>query len=478
MTFGAANQQVRGNNPQYQVRLFWNQNDFASENTSGGANNANYQFFVTTQNVPQNTTLYWEFVGVTGPTDFTSPASSSDFTASSGSFSHTWNIGYSITQNSLIDGDTTSVTFTVIGDQLTEGGEAFQVRIRTDNANGPIVATSNIFKIQDFSTTPPPPPPTYSITPAASSVNEGSSLTFNVSTTNVSNGTVLYWSLNNSTDFATSSGSFTINSNAGSFSVTPTADTTTEGGETFIAYVRTNSTSGTIVATSSTVTINDTSVGPPTISTRSDSYAANLRLAIPFSTSTTTDDVAYLVSGSPNTAKLTPFEAAGGSITTSTFKFYNSSYQPATSGIGYTLPVAINTSSTFLIEFWARTTSTDINNWIFSNDYNSAREWTIGLNISGTMPANLTPNNGNGRIGGVPNGTWNHFAFSEGSWWFNGTRRGSCSWGGTGYSTFNVWVGRQKDYTIFNGQINDFRIYIGTNKYGTSNFTVPSSILL
>jgi hypothetical protein len=318
--------------------------------------------------------------------------------------------------------------------------------------------------------------PAYTITPAAGSVNEGNSLTFNVAGTNITNGTY-YWTLSNTTDFAVSSGSFTMSSNLGSFSVTPTADATTEGQEFFTASVRTGSTSGPIVATSGTIGIIDTST-TPTISTRTDGYSAYLRLAVPFSTTTTQDDVAYLVSGSPNTAKLTPIEAGGGTITSSTFKFYNSSYQPATSGIGYTMPTAINTSTSFLIEFWARTTSTNINNWIFSNDYNTAREWTIGLNTGGTMPSNLTPNNGNGRIGGVPSGTWNHYAFSNANWWFNGVRRGSCNWGGAGYTTFNLWLGRQKDYTIFNGQINDFRIYLGTNKYGTSGFTVPASILL
>lgn len=97
------------------------------------------------------------------------------------------------------------------------------------------------------------------ITPAASSVNEGSSLTFNVTTVGATDQT-LYWTVSNAGDFATSSGSFSLTSNAGSFSVTPTADATTEGAETFTASVRTESTSGTIIATSSAVTINDTSV--------------------------------------------------------------------------------------------------------------------------------------------------------------------------------------------------------------------------
>jgi hypothetical protein len=97
------------------------------------------------------------------------------------------------------------------------------------------------------------------VTPAATSVNEGTSLTFNVSTVNTADQT-LYYTATNAGDFATSSGSFSLANNAGSFSLTPTADTTTEGAETFTASVRTGSTSGDIVATSSAVTINDTSL--------------------------------------------------------------------------------------------------------------------------------------------------------------------------------------------------------------------------
>jgi hypothetical protein len=116
-----------------------------------------------------------------------------------------------------------------------------------------------------------PPAPTYAVAAAggATSVNEGSTLTFNVTGTNIVDGTY-YFTVTNSGDFATSSGSFTITSNVGSFSVGPLADTTTEGAETFQAQVRTGSTGGTIVATSSSITINDTSTTPsdaPTIPT-------------------------------------------------------------------------------------------------------------------------------------------------------------------------------------------------------------------
>jgi hypothetical protein len=114
--------------------------------------------------------------------------------------------------------------------------------------------------------------PTFAVAAAggATSVNEGSSLTFNVTGTDIVDGTY-YFTTSIATDFSATSGSFTITSNSGSFSVGPLADLTTEGAETFTVSVRTASISGTIVATSATITINDTSTAPasdaPTIPT-------------------------------------------------------------------------------------------------------------------------------------------------------------------------------------------------------------------
>ena len=111
-------------------------------------------------------------------------------------------------------------------------------------------------------------PQTFSATPAANSVNEGSSLTINVATTGVNNGTTLYYTVSEPGDFDTSSGSFVINNGSGSFTVTPSEDQTTEGSETFTVSIRTDSISGTIVDTTSTITINDTSTAPSLLLSR------------------------------------------------------------------------------------------------------------------------------------------------------------------------------------------------------------------
>ena len=108
--------------------------------------------------------------------------------------------------------------------------------------------------------------PTYSITESTSSINEPGIMTFGVSTQYVPNSTILYWTIeydNNdfiSNDFTSSSGTVTINSvGTGTINLGVSADALTEGTETFRVKLRTSSTSGNVVATSGTVTINDDS---------------------------------------------------------------------------------------------------------------------------------------------------------------------------------------------------------------------------
>ena len=85
-----------------------------------------------------------------------------------------------------------------------------------------------------------------------------SAQTITVNTTNVTNGTALYWSITTdapgstqaSTDWsAYNSGGtgFTINSNTGSFTIDALADATTEPAETYYLHVRTGSDTGTSV---------------------------------------------------------------------------------------------------------------------------------------------------------------------------------------------------------------------------------------
>jgi len=108
----------------------------------------------------------------------------------------------------------------------------------------------------------------YSIVENITTVTEGGTVTFTINTLNVPDGTTLYWSTNqisgtiNSSDFSDGSlsGSFTISSDSGTVTRTLANDATTEGTESFQIQVRVGSTSGIIVATSGTITIDDTSL--------------------------------------------------------------------------------------------------------------------------------------------------------------------------------------------------------------------------
>jgi hypothetical protein len=109
--------------------------------------------------------------------------------------------------------------------------------------------------------------PTYSITADEIDVDEGTLVTFTVATTEVDNGTTLYWTIAGTdvgtSDFVSSSisGSVNIIGNAASFTTTVRNDTTLEGYEFFIAQLRTDSITGTIVAISENIRVTDTSTG-------------------------------------------------------------------------------------------------------------------------------------------------------------------------------------------------------------------------
>lgn len=429
--------------------------------TAGGVTSinegSNLTFNVTTTNVPNGTTLYWAV-------NFGS-AVAGDFSSTSGSFTITSNAG------SFVVGP--------VADLTTEGPEAFSVSVGTGPSVGATtVVVSGSITINDTSTTPVA---VYTVTPAAASVNEGSSLTFNVGGSNIVNGTY-YWTVQNNTtanaDFSAVSGSFTITSNVGSLSVTTVADATTEGAQTFSVAIRSGSISGTILQTSSLVTINDTSTAPSFAGV--DANAGTLRLALPFNSTYGLDDVSHLYSNRVNTSpcvRAGPVSSAV-IITTSSSKFYGSSAfgQRGGNAMIYTLPVNLVMSNAFLLEFWARANTTSSNNWLWADGY-SARELAVGPYNGGSLPGALSVNNGNGRIGGV--GTaFNHYAFSNGSWWFNGVRRGTPNYGAAGWSFNQLRVMQQEngDGNNFLGWVNDFRLYIGSNKYGTSNFTPPGQL--
>jgi len=203
-------------------------------------------FTVTTATVTNGTVFYWAAVSSTGTTAADA-------------------VGDSPLGSITINSNAATISLTMKLDTDTpETGEDFAIRFYYTQAdrdafNNNYFAQSNTVSINNA---------TYSIAPAASNVNEGGNLTINVTTTNITNGTTFYWTINHSTtstsDFSTNSGSFTITTNAGSFTVGPVADQVTEGAESFTVSMRPYSTSGVVLATTSSITINDTSITSPT----------------------------------------------------------------------------------------------------------------------------------------------------------------------------------------------------------------------
>ena len=218
-----------GNSPTYSVGT-------SSTSVSEGGS---VSVTVNTTNVGSGTTLFYNIIGNVDGADFSDNVTAGSFIISNGIGTVTKNIANDLDEN--------------------EGIEAFAIRISIGSSTGQVVGTSSTIFITDLGL------PSYTITPSAASVNEGSSVSFTVNTVN-STGT-LYYSTNGTANAA----DFTDNSLTGSFSVVSTGSTTgvgtivrsiatdfdTESGEQFSITVRTGSTSGPGVTTSSNVTIGD-----------------------------------------------------------------------------------------------------------------------------------------------------------------------------------------------------------------------------
>ena len=196
---------------------------------------------VNTTNVGSGTTLFYNIIGNVDNADFSDNITTGSFVVSNG-------IG-TVTKNIANDLD------------VNEGTEGFAIRISTGSTIGSVVGTSSTIFITDLGL------PSYTITPSAASVNEGSSVSFTVNTVNVGTPSTLYYS----TGGTVSAADFSNNSLSGSFSLVSTGSTTgistfvrsiatdfnTESGEVFNIVIRTGSVSGTAVTTSSNVIIGD-----------------------------------------------------------------------------------------------------------------------------------------------------------------------------------------------------------------------------
>lgn len=156
-----------------------------------------------THDIAKGVTYYWDIVSVNG-----SNITSADFsTAMSGSFV------------APLSGFAAQIPITIATDVVTEGTEYFYFRVKKEptgsELNGAIVG------IVDG---PVPTSPSYFATTDPIAFKEGDTVFFYITTTNVTNGTTLYWSIDLQTaetsDFSgPTSGTVIINDNSGTVAV-------------------------------------------------------------------------------------------------------------------------------------------------------------------------------------------------------------------------------------------------------------------
>ena len=216
------------------------------ENKDDGLHGESTKTLVQTTNVDPGTYLYFSIEGTgINQSDFSTPLEANIRINANGEGEH---------------------LNTVIKDQLTEGNESFIIKLYTDLDRKNLVATSDPVSISDTSTTPLP---TYSISSSPSRINEGDSLNTTISTSNLAPGTRLHWAISgsnvNNADFSSGSltGSCSTDSSGScSFSHSLALDQLTEANESFLFNLFSDSSGNTPLASSSSITIRDTSTTP------------------------------------------------------------------------------------------------------------------------------------------------------------------------------------------------------------------------
>ena len=201
------------------------------------------EFTVNTTNVSAGSTLFFSSGGTAVAADFDDNSLTGSFVVSATGIT------------------TFTRTLVAEGGTATEGSENFNLVIRTGSTSGVALTTTPSITINDVV-------PSYNVTPSVSTVAEGDSVTFTINTTNVGDGTQLYWreqgSASSSDWVGGSSGNFLVNNNVGIVTITTRLDWNNET-ENIILSIRTGSTSGTITTTSSAVTITDTAPSNVTV---------------------------------------------------------------------------------------------------------------------------------------------------------------------------------------------------------------------
>jgi len=201
---------------------------------------------IKTTNVPKGTQVYWNISG----TNVTSQ-----------DFSNGTVIGSATVGN---DGQI-QLTHVLAADVKTEGNESLHFNLYGDPALSNLLATTAV-SILDSSRAAGLE--TYELVPSASTINEGDTITFNVNTTNVPDGSILYYQIRgnnvNGQDLGAGNlfGQVLVNAGKASFSQTLLKDLKTEGDEVLLARLFSDKPGGTAIGSQVQVTVTDSSAAP------------------------------------------------------------------------------------------------------------------------------------------------------------------------------------------------------------------------
>jgi hypothetical protein len=231
---------------------------------------------LTTNNVTNGTQVAYSLSPYTGNTQ----PNSADFSNAALTGNFTVNTGGATNSNGTAD-----ISFVITNDLQTEGAEGFLLKL-------PVVDPTSGLSLAGEITDTSRPAPVYTIlnptggTTGRVDLNEGTTYTFSVQTTNVNTGTILYpnfaapLTVDVNTDFSASwynnvlgvnSGVAVNSSGLASFSFTVVADSSTETEEYFTLRI-TDSLGNVLVSYPSLVYIQDTSQDPVEIYTVSANY--------------------------------------------------------------------------------------------------------------------------------------------------------------------------------------------------------------
>jgi hypothetical protein len=218
--------------------------------TPGSINEGDTETFTVSNVGPDGTYFFTVLNGTTAD---------ADFSAVSGSFVVSGSTGG-------IDNGTGSFNITAVADRTTEGSQTFQVQVRSGSTSGTVVVTSAVQTINDDSLTP-----FVNITGSTNIAELGSNFggfpTFTtIQAGNLGPAGTYYYTITGTvtaSDFTSNSlsGSFTTSTlnGTGSFTITAAPDISYEGQETFSVQIREGSIVGTVLATTGSLALWDSS---------------------------------------------------------------------------------------------------------------------------------------------------------------------------------------------------------------------------